>query len=269
MSQGMTPEEFVKQVYYVQEKVILDFWPSDDKYKEALMEANLVLQELQKEEDWSWLRRRDVLGPCWDKGPVPEFKLAPDVYKVCTLFGDNLRLYAHHNGKLIEHDYIEVPYASQGNLNHRQIQSYSWFTEPNEPNLSLKAIRLGDIVTFNRPLTFFEAGRIAVVDVQRRIPLLHICNDHCTDLEGYAPDYAAGVPCKQIEPVILTDIPDPNYVVIRTAQYHAEGSPTAQGRIASLADQSQKLLSAMRQNDAMTTTADTVDWSVPTFLNVL
>ena len=56
MSLGLTPYEFVQQVFYVQEKVLLDFHPDDDVYKEVLTEANLVLQELQKEEDWLWLR---------------------------------------------------------------------------------------------------------------------------------------------------------------------------------------------------------------------
>ena len=36
MSFGLTPYEFVQQVYYAQEKVILDFRPDDDKYKEVL-----------------------------------------------------------------------------------------------------------------------------------------------------------------------------------------------------------------------------------------
>ena len=46
MSEGIRPYDFVQQVYYAQEKVILDFWPDDDKYKEVLFEANLILQEL-------------------------------------------------------------------------------------------------------------------------------------------------------------------------------------------------------------------------------
>ena len=50
-SQGLTTYDFVQQVYYAQEKTILDFWPEDDKFREVLMEANLVLQELQNSED--------------------------------------------------------------------------------------------------------------------------------------------------------------------------------------------------------------------------
>ena len=49
MSFGLTPYDFVQQVYYVQEGVILDYWPSDDKYKEIIMQGNLILEELQKE----------------------------------------------------------------------------------------------------------------------------------------------------------------------------------------------------------------------------
>ena len=62
MRLGLTPYEFVQQVFYVQEKVLLDFHPDDDVYKEVLTEANLVLQELQKEEDWLWLRDTVNLG---------------------------------------------------------------------------------------------------------------------------------------------------------------------------------------------------------------
>ena len=65
MSEGLTTYDFVQQVYYAQEKVILDFWPDDDKFKEVLFEANLILQELQNSEDWTWLREQLVLGPCF------------------------------------------------------------------------------------------------------------------------------------------------------------------------------------------------------------
>lgn len=272
MSYGMTPYEFVRQVYYTQEKVLLDFWPTDDKYKEVIYEANLVLEELQKEEDWTWLRERKILGPVWKAckhGNIPEFELSDDVYKASTLFGDNLRLYDHRHGHLIEDSFVEVPFASVGINDHRQLKEFGLFTETNNPNCRLKALRIGNVITFNRPLASWERHKIAVIDVQRRLKPLHICDEHCTDIDGNPPDYAAGRPCKDIEKVIFTEIPDPSYMVIRTAQYHAEGSPTAQGRIAPLTDRAQKLLSAMRQNDAAITCPDTMDWDTPTYFSAI
>ena len=94
MSEGLRPYDFVQQVYYAQEKVILDFWPSDDKYKEVLLEANLILQELQNSEDWTWLREQLILGPCYSvPGEITEFKLPDWVYKISTLNHDALRLH--------------------------------------------------------------------------------------------------------------------------------------------------------------------------------
>lgn len=269
MSYGITPYDFVQQVYYQQEKVILDFWPTDDKYKEVLMEANMVLQELQKEEDWSWLRDRVILGHCnSDHHHIPEFTLDESVYKPSTLHGDCVMLYRHHHGHLCEYDYIEVPFASNGILSHRERKEFGWPVTTNVMNNKLYAIILGNTITFNRLLTYNESHRIAVIDVQRRIKPIHICNDDCVDEDGNIPDYEHGKPCKLIEPVLFTEIPDPNYMVVRTAALHAEGSPTAQGRIAGLQDNAQKLLSAMRQNDASKTEPDFIDWDTPHYFNV-
>lgn len=104
MNKGITPKEFVQQVFYIQEKVLLDFYPSDDVYKEVLMEANLVIEELQKEEDWTWLRDTVNLGfaapdgghhHCgrWFKSQHDVFLEIPDfVYKPSEMFGDCVRL---------------------------------------------------------------------------------------------------------------------------------------------------------------------------------
>ena len=63
MSAGLTYEEFVTQVLYVEEKVLLDgLYPSDDKFREVITEANLMLQEFQNTEDWLWLRKRWAIG---------------------------------------------------------------------------------------------------------------------------------------------------------------------------------------------------------------
>ena len=50
------------------------------------------------------------------------------------------------------------------------------------------------------------------------------------------------------------------YIVTKVAALHAEGSPLAQGRLGSLNDAAQKLLSAMRQNDAAATAPDYIDY---------
>lgn len=273
MSYGLTPYEFVQQVYYAQEKVLLDFHPDDDKYKEVIVEANLVLQELQKEEDWTWLRERIVLGPL-DSHPneIPEFRLPEWVYKPSTLYGDGVRLHRrlhhhhhhhhHDDEEFSERDYISVPWSSTGMLSHKsRDQQFSRLGQLHRNEHFLSAINTGDIVTFNRLLFPHERHRIAVTDVQRRIKLLHLCSDKCPrDEEGN---------CKLIEKRILTEIPDPNYVVIKTAEYHALGSPPAAGMITYLQDQAQKLLSAMRQNDAAATDADDIEWQIPGVITVV
>lgn len=275
MSWGLTPYDFVQQVFYAQEKVLLDFRPTDDKYKEVLVEANLVLQELQKEEDWTWLRDQLVLGSCEKTGfgEIPEFRLPQWVYKVSTLHDDCVRLHrivrpcGCCGTDMDPHDFIEVPFGSVGRLAGRTMRQRRG-PMVNVPDRSLCAAVVGDnVLTFNRILTPWEADRIAVCDVQRRIEPIHICGPKC---KGVDPDEPISYernddgdwenPCSQIEDRILTQIPDPNYVVVRTAALHAEGSPPAQGRVQSLADNAQKLLSAMRQNDASATDADYLDW---------
>lgn len=281
MSWGMTPYDFVQQVFYAQEKVLLDFWPTDDKYKEVLVEANLVLQELQKEEDWTWLRERLVLGSVDRRGgagEIPEFRLPDWVYKVSTLHDDCVRLMAarhsahhchcHHDVELDEYDFIEVPYGSPGRLNGRTMRQ-RFGPMVNVPDMSLTASVVGNnILTFSRPLSPWEStNRFAVCDVQRRIRPIHICGPKC---RGVDPDEEISYeldedgnwknPCAEIEDSILDVIPDPNYVVVRTAALHAEGSPPAQARVQTLTDNAQKLLSAMRQNDSSATDSDYLDW---------
>lgn len=103
MNKGVTPYEFVQQVFYIQEKVLLDFYPSDDVYKEVLMEGNMVIEELQKEEDWTWLRDSVNLGFVapngmhhhgrWFRSQHDVFLEIPDfVYKPSELYGDCVRL---------------------------------------------------------------------------------------------------------------------------------------------------------------------------------
>jgi hypothetical protein len=289
MSEGLRPYDFVQQVYYAQEKVILDFWPDDDKYKEVLMEANLVLQELQNTEDWTWLREQLVLGACYSiPGTIKEFELPDWVYKLSTLNHDAVRLHwprpfihtnRHRWDRLKEYDehrFINVPIASSGDTRYRKEYHVDPFDVVHVPDVHLRAIKMGNILTFNRPLTPMEERLIAVADVQRRIELFHICDHTCT---GVNPDEPISYefndkgrwanPCSKIERRMLTEIPDPNYVVMATAARHAEGSPPALARVAGLQDAAQRILSAMRQNDAAATDADYQDWDTAGYIEVI
>ena len=106
--------------------------------------------------------------------------------------------------------------------------------------------------------------------------ILHICNDFCKGVDPESPiDYSLDEngkwvnPCAKIEKRALIEIPDPNYVVMATAARHAEGSPPALARVAGLQDAAQKILSAMRQNDAAATEADYQDWDIPGYVEVI
>jgi hypothetical protein len=115
------------------------------------------------------------------------------------------------------------------------------------------------------------------MDCQMQIDQFHICNDRCISrfaAQGFdsAIEYP-GNPCyvvqKQTEQKMLARIPDQNYMVLKTASYHAEGSPPAQGRLASLQDQASKILSGMRQNNAEKTRPDYIDYSPIAFIDAL
>ena len=292
MSRGITPREFVKQVYYMQEKVLLDFWPTDDKYKEVLYEANLVLQELQNAEDWTWLREQIILGPCHDHpGSIPEFELPPWVYKPSTLYHDGVKLYrplrwhhgCHECGEcheagicLNQWDPLLVPIASSGDNQFRKERLMTPYGQIHLRDPKLRAVVEGNTVTFNRPLRPYEGWRVAVMDVQRRIKEAHICGPHCVGRNPKNPisyeldEHGEWVnPCRFIERRLFTEIPDPNYVVLATAARHAEGSPPAQARIQGLNDAALRVLSAMRQNDAAATDADYADWEIPGYFEVV
>lgn len=295
MGPGITPREFVKQVYYAQEKVLLEFWPTDDKYKEVLYEANLVLQELQNAEDWTWLRDQIVLGPCFDHpGSIPEFDLPDWVYKPSTLHHDGVKLYrpmhfrhhgchghchdcGHHDMCLDQRNAILVPIASAGDNQYRKERLMGSYGQIHLNDRNLRAVVIGNTVTFTRPLFHFEQHRIAVIDVQRRLKPLHICTEACK--VGVNPKEPISYeldengmwenPCRHIERRVFCEIPDPNYMVMQTAARHAEGSPPAQARIQGLQDSAQRILSAMRQNDASATDPDYMDWEVPGYYEVV
>lgn len=293
MLKGMKPYDFVQQVYYMQEKVLLDFVPSDDKYREVLVEANLILQELQTAQDWTWLREKLILGPCHHiPGAIPEFTLPPWVHKLSALNHDCIRLMkpislhvdaTHMNHRFLPYNglwldqknYIDVPLASTGDNQYRKEVLMTEWGGVHWPDGQLRAIRVGDTITFNRMLTPFEQAYVATVDVQRKLPLLHVCDETCLTEDGdrdfdydITPEHDFEKPCAKVERTIFTDIPDPNYMVMATAARHAEGSPPALSRIAGLQDSAQRILSSMRSDDTIATDSDYQDWEVPGYVSV-
>lgn len=252
MSRGLTIAEFVQQVFYAIYKVRLDvdasvegaFHADTDKFKEVLMEANFVLQELQKEQDWNWLRDRWYMGTAevLDDGAIQEFTLPEGVYKVCTGYYDSVRL---HN-PTYPTIFLEVPFTSPRGGTTNVTAMFDENAKLNVPDTRLRAFVVGDILTFNRPFTIYEAGAIIETDVVRLLDPLHICDESCTQ------------PCPQAyENKVFTEIPDPYYMVVRTAAKRAEGDPSVSERVMSLTDEGSKLLSAMRENDSSKTVPDT------------
>lgn len=475
MSLGVTPYEFVQKVFYMQEKVLLDFHPDDDVYKEVLVEGNMVLEELQTQEDWLWLRdtlpvgftdgNYDFESPCHGKRPWIKQKgleLPKYVYKPSELYGDCVRLarwfwrqefleeFKNYENQfdywnklftigVIEPDRIGIMYGevdmddpidhgqytyyprakkttgtitygksyleplidvgyeklreliqpdrwyldSDGrvffsrsaypnciyccepaenipdnawtkyfNLRHKHKEESEhihdmicccphhhhdlpwiypkWATDPHpiystlnklnwefivdkievEPDYhalkiqyrnfgakyrddsfqmnellqaqpkdkSVYAVMRGNTLEFTRRLRPHESNRVIVMDVQRRIEPFHVCNHNCKSLlymksgkrsDPTYPDNPCVEQLAQSEKRMLTEIPDPQYVIARTAALHAEGSPAATGRVQSLQDQAQKLLSAMRQNNAEATYPEYLDWSEMEYINVV
>lgn len=273
MSYGLTTYDFVQQVYYAQEKTILDFWQGDDKFQEVLFEANLLLQELQNAEDWTWLRDKAILGPCFQGvGQIPEFELPDWVYKPSTLNHDCIYLHPRLPwcDELDLMHYITVPLASSGDTQWRKERQVCTHGVIHTPDFKLRAARIGDTITFNRLLTPQESCLFAVMDVQRRIELFHICNDSCTYQEVNGHEVCTKELDEEGKEIRhLVEIPDPNYLVMATAARHAEGSPPALARVAGLQDAAQKIMSAMRQNDASATDADYQDWDIPGYIEVI
>ena len=412
MSIGLTPYEFVQKVFYVQEKVILDFVPTDDVFKEVLMEANLMLEELQAQEDWLWLRDTIVAGVSHASHVRQEIQLPPDFYKPSNLYGDCVRLHRYRftrdmhriyrdwrkvvakygrvlpssvidctskvilpdqteqfdldgyryggtftgkvddvwlfeidqiepglwyldgNGDMLigvksetgccgkiyrcilddqdvpdevelnkfvpckqravylpgnpiisiiidEDHFIKVPYATAGQQYRTQISEYGRVLQTDKPDRTLKAVIVGDKIKFTRSLHHYEDDLIVMLDCQRKIKPFHICDDECVGETHITKDEfgAWGIksapvsypdnPCYFTTMRYLTELPDPNYVVVKTAALHAEGSPVAQGRLAGLQDQASKLLSSMRSNNAEHTFPDVIDYDPIGYINVV
>lgn len=265
VSHGMTIADLVQQVFYAIYKVRLDvtyaddlpeaFHADTDKFKEVIMEANFVLQELQKEQDWHWLRDRLEVGFArpTSGGQVMEFTLPPDIYKLATGFNDAVRLRNPRNHA----QFMEVPITSARSGNTHNVAMHDQFSRINVPDRRLQAFMVGSELTFTRPFAHNEIGMMIETDVIRRLEPLHICDDKCKQ------------PCwLTYKKPVLTEIPDPLWVVYRTAAKRAEGDPSVLDRVQNLTDDAQRMLSAMKQIDSAKTVPDTYSTSDLGFVSV-
>ncbi len=252
MSRGMTIAEFVQQVFYAVYKVRLDvdaslegsFHADTDKFKEVVMEGNFILQELQKEQDWNWLRDKWWIGEtkCHPDNRIMEVHLPKSAYKVATGFGDAVRMHHPH----MDHVYYEIPYTSPRTGSTQRPVMFDRGARLNMHDGRLQAFVVGDTLTFNRPFTHHENGWALETDIIRYLEPLHICGVDCAQ------------PCNRAyKELVFTEIPDPYYMVVRTAAKRAEGDPSVADRVQSLVDEGSKLLSAMRENDSSKTVPDT------------
>lgn len=263
MSRGLTIAEFVQQVLYAIYKVRLDvdaslegsYHSKSDKFKEIVMEGNFVLQEFQKEQDWNFLRDRWEMGfACNPHHGIQEFRLPHDVYKVCTGYNDAVRLHRHHSPIACE----QIPYTEARSGNRINQKMFTTNGELNVPDLSIEAFMVGDTLTFSRPWFRKEHGCLIETDVIRYIEPMHICDSNCEDN------------CKlAYEQRLFTWLPDPYYLIVRTAAKRAEGDPSVTERVQSLTDEATKMLSAMRENDSAHTTTDTYETAELGYISVL
>lgn len=262
MSRGLTIAELVQQVLYCIYKVRLDvsdsvegsFHSKSDKFKEVVMEANFVLQELQKEQDWNFLRDKWEIGFAHNPpipGGIQEIEFPDEVYKLCTGYGDAIRL---HRGR----DIMQIPIEEARTGNRRYVEMFDEYGNMNVDLGQQRAMVVGDILTFNRPWTSFERGCRLETDVIRYIEPLHICDSSCPENCPHA-----------YKDKVLTWLPDPYYVVVRTAARRAEGDPSVVERVQSLTDEGSKILSAMRENDSAHTTTDTYETCEIGYISVL
>lgn len=251
MSRGMTIADFVQQVLYAVYKVRLDvdaskegaFHSKSDKFKEVVMEANFVLQEFQKEQDWSFLRERWEIGRARNTrhgGPC-EFEMPEGVYKVCTGYGDAVRL---HKGA----GAMQIPFEEARTGNRRFVEMFDNRGQMNVDRGDQRAFFVGSTLAFNRPWFPHEVGGFLETDVISYIEPLHICDDTCED----------NCP-KAYSDLVFKWMPDPYYLVVRTAAKRAEADPSCTERVQSLTDEGTKLLSAIRENDSAHTTVDAYD----------
>lgn len=259
MSRGMTIADLVQQTLYAMYKVRLDVAPSlegsyhskSDKFKEIVMEANFMLQEFQKEQDWNFLRERWDIG-FTRPGPVQEFRIPDGVYKLCSGYNDAVRLHMG-NGFV-----IHIPFDSPRSGNHNAYDMHDENGFLNVDRNLQRAFVVGDTLTFYRDWKPGEVGRFLETDVISYIEPLHICDDSCPD----------NCP-KAYEEVLFKWMPDPYYFVLKTAARRALADPSCSDIQQSLADEASKFLSGIRENDSAHTNLDTYETSTLGYISVL
>lgn len=258
MSRGMTIADFVQQVFYAMYRVRLDvdaskegsFHSKSDKFKEIVMEANFMLQEFQKEQDWNFLRER------WDIGfthpGFQEFRIPEGVYRICTGYNDAVRMHMGHGVT------IHIPFVSprSGNMDVYEMYDENGFL--NVDKRQQRAFVVGDTLAFYRPWFHGEIGRHLETDVISYIEPLHICNDDCPD----------NCP-KAYEDIHFRWMPDPYYFVVKTAARRAIADPSLSEMVQTLTDEAAKMLSAVRENDSAHTYLDTYETAPIGFISVL
>ena len=260
----MTIADFVQQVYYAIYKVRLDvayaaelpeaFHANTDKFKEVLFEANFVLQELQQSQDWTFLREKLVLDRTKNGCAIQEFEMPDFVYKVATGFNDAVRLRHPLTHRVV----CEIPFTQARSGNANVTAMFDEHGDLNVHDNRMRAFLVGRTLTFDRPWNQNELGLEIETDIIRRFEPLHICGPECTQ------------PCTRAYlERIFEEIPDPYYMVLRTAAKRAEGDPSAADRVESLAADAQKSLSAMRSNDSAHNVPDTYKTSELGFVSVV
>lgn len=263
MSRGMTIADLVQQVLYAMYKVRLDvdaskegaFHSKSDKFKEVVMEANFVLQEFQKEQDWNFLRERWEIGPAVNPPHgIQEVRIPDEVYKVCCGYNDAVRL--HRPGDPRPLAEIQFDQARSGSA-----RAYEMFDGYGAANVDLdkqRAFVVGQDLSFYRRWRPNERGLWLETDVISYIPPLHICDDSCED----------NCP-KAYKDVLFRWLPDPYYIVVRTAAKRALADPSCTEVAQALADEASKFLSGMRENDAAHNNLDTYQTSALGYVSVL
>jgi len=174
--------------------------------------------------------------------------------------------------EVFENDFIRVPIVSTGRQFYSPRQQTDAWLQNDRPNLQLGAVLLGDEVGFTRPLAPWEANRVALADAQLRIRRFHVCDHSCMAAGGGTPSYP-GSPCTEADAdekaVMLTEVPNPEYLIWRTAERHCAGSPVSAARSMDLQNNAQKILSAMRQDNSDATAPDYMEWWTMMHLNVV
>lgn len=259
MSRGMTIADLVQQVLYAMYKVRLDvdaslegaYHSKSDKFKEIVMEANFMLQEFQKEQDWNFLREKWEIG--FTRPGIQEFKIPDGVYKICTGYNDAIRLHWPHSNEV-----MQIPFDSPRSGNHNAIDMFDNMGFANIDKNLQRAFVVGDTLTFYRPWYPAEVGKFLETDVISYIEPLHICDSTCPD----------NCP-KAYEEKLFKWMPDPYYFVLKTAARRALADPSCVEIQQSLADEASKFLSAVRENDSAHNHLDTYETSVLGYISVL